>query len=73
MRTRLQKYHLMNRVPQASIADELGLSTPTYSRIVTGKVSPRIDLVEQIERITGGYVKAQHWYKGDAAVGVSDE
>jgi hypothetical protein len=66
MPLRLKQYHALYNVPYAPVAAELGVSTPTYHRIVTDKISPRIDLVEQLEKITDGFVKAQHFYKSNA-------
>ena len=59
---RLRIWHTINRVSQAPVARELDLSTPTYNRLYNGKIAPRIDLVEKIEKLTGGFVRANDWY-----------
>ena len=59
---KLRSYNAINHLPQATLARLLDLSMLTYNRLYNDKIAPRIDLVENIEKLTRGFVRARDWY-----------
>ncbi len=50
-----------NSPSQAAFAAQVGILRPTLSRILAGTRNPSFDLVCDIERVTKGKVRIEHW------------
>ena len=57
----LRDYIQANRVRQKDLAERLGVTQATVSRLVTGAARPSVELAAAIKRETGGAVGFEVW------------
>ena len=48
-------------ISQRDFAEIIGVDKGTVSRLVAGKMTPRLELAAKIQAVTGGAVKAVDW------------
>ena len=58
---RLRTWLARQRTTQRDLARRLGIDAGQCSRMVNGRNLPKLTLAGDIERLTGGYVKASAW------------
>jgi len=59
---RLNEYARINRLRQQDLADQLGVTQATVSRLMSNKIAPSLKMAQKVEILTSGQVRAQDWY-----------